>query len=90
MRASGVTCSTWCAIVETGDCAESASCVTGLVRNVLTSTLTPASRVAEKSIRWPTFGVTLLPNLPADNAQVFPALRPLHLLGSPTLLEQVA
>lgn len=39
--------------------------------------------------RWPTFGVTLLPNLPADNAQVIPALRPLHLLGSPTLLEQV-
>lgn len=39
--------------------------------------------------RWPTFGVTLLPNLPADNEQVIPALRPLHLLGSPTLLEQV-
>ena len=39
--------------------------------------------------RWPTFGVTLLPNLPADNEQVIPALRPLHLLGPPTLLEQV-
>ncbi|MCB0950227.1 MAG: patatin-like phospholipase family protein [Mycobacterium sp.] len=39
--------------------------------------------------RWPTFGITLLPNLPADNEQVFPALRPLHRLGSPTLLEQV-
>lgn len=39
--------------------------------------------------RWPTFGITLLPNLPADNEQVFPALRPLHKLGSPTLLEQV-
>lgn len=39
--------------------------------------------------RWPTFGVTLLPNLPADNEQVIPALRPLRLLGSPTLLEQV-
>ena len=39
--------------------------------------------------RWPTFGVTLLPDLPADNAQVIPALRPLHLLGGPTLLEQV-
>ena len=39
--------------------------------------------------RWPTFGVTLLPDLPADSAQVIPALRPLHLLGGPTLLEQV-
>ncbi|WP_370329992.1 patatin-like phospholipase family protein [Mycolicibacterium hippocampi] len=39
--------------------------------------------------RWPTFGVTLLPNLPAANAEVIPALRPLHFLGSPTLLEQV-
>lgn len=39
--------------------------------------------------RWPTFGITLLPNLPANNEQVFPALRPLHRLGSPTLLEQV-
>jgi NTE family protein len=39
--------------------------------------------------RWPTFGVTLMPNLPADNEQVIPALRPLHLLGPPTLLEQV-
>jgi NTE family protein len=39
--------------------------------------------------RWPTFGATLLPNLPADNEQVIPALRPLHLLGPPTLLEQV-
>jgi len=39
--------------------------------------------------RWPTFGVTLLPNLPDDNDQVIPALRPLHLLGYPTLLEQV-
>ncbi|MGE0217619.1 patatin-like phospholipase family protein [Mycolicibacterium sp.] len=39
--------------------------------------------------RWPTFGVTLLPDLPAHNEQVIPALRPLHLLGAPTLLEQV-
>ncbi|MGB2919056.1 MAG: patatin-like phospholipase family protein [Mycobacterium sp.] len=39
--------------------------------------------------RRPTFGVTLLPNLPAENAAVIPALRPLHFLGSPTLLEQV-
>ncbi|MEW5812389.1 MAG: patatin-like phospholipase family protein [Actinomycetota bacterium] len=39
--------------------------------------------------RWPTFGVTLLPMLPAENEQVIPALRPLHLFGGPTLLEQV-
>ncbi|TRW79107.1 phospholipase [Mycolicibacterium sp. 018/SC-01/001] len=39
--------------------------------------------------RRPTFGVTLLPTLPADNEQVIPALRPLHLFGGPTLLEQV-
>lgn len=39
--------------------------------------------------RWPTFGATLLPTLPAESDQVIPALRPLHLLGSPTLLEQV-
>lgn len=39
--------------------------------------------------RWPTFGITLLPNLPADSAQLIPALRPLRLLGPPSLLEQV-
>lgn len=39
--------------------------------------------------RWPTFGVTLLPDLPAQNEQVIPALRPLHWIGPPTLLEQV-
>ncbi|MGE2833443.1 patatin-like phospholipase family protein [Mycobacterium sp. SMC-4] len=39
--------------------------------------------------RWPTFGITLLPDLPAENTAVIPALRPLHLIGSPTLLEQV-
>lgn len=39
--------------------------------------------------RWPTFGVTLLPDLPVDNDQVIPALRPLHLVRPPTLLERV-
>lgn len=39
--------------------------------------------------RWPSFGVTLLPDLPAENTALIPALRPLHLLGAPTLLEQV-
>ncbi len=46
-------------------------------------------RTDGKRPRWPTFGVTLLPNLPADNDQVIPALRPLHFLGPPTLLEKV-
>ncbi len=39
--------------------------------------------------RWPTFGVTLLPDLPAQNDQIIPALRPLHWIRPPTLLEQV-
>ncbi|MBV8346704.1 MAG: patatin-like phospholipase family protein, partial [Mycolicibacterium sp.] len=39
--------------------------------------------------RWPTFGVTVLPNLPQGNDKVIPALRPLHLLGPPSLLEEV-
>ena len=30
-----------------------------------------------------------MPNLPDGNDQVIPALRPLHLLGAPTLLERV-
>ena len=46
-------------------------------------------RTDGKKPRWPTFGVTLLPDLPAENEQVIPALRPLHFIGSPTLLEQV-
>ena len=48
---SGETWSTWWAISATGDIAESASCVTGFVRYRLTRTLTPASKVAEKSMR---------------------------------------
>jgi NTE family protein len=39
--------------------------------------------------RWPTFGVTLLPNLPQGNDRVIPALRPLHCFGGPTLLEDL-
>ncbi|MCV7225188.1 patatin-like phospholipase family protein [Mycolicibacterium komossense] len=46
-------------------------------------------RTDGKKPRWPTFGVTLMPNLPEGNDQLIPALRPLHLLGGPTLLEQV-
>ena len=56
-RCSRDTCSTWWSISVTGDCAESASWVTGCWRNCLTRTLTPLSRVAEKSSRWPCFGV---------------------------------
>jgi NTE family protein len=39
--------------------------------------------------RWPTFGVTLLPNLPQDNAKVIPALGPLDYFGGPNLLEDL-
>ncbi|AWK74315.1 phospholipase [Rhodococcus oxybenzonivorans] len=39
--------------------------------------------------RWPTFGVTVLPNLPAGNDDVIPHLRLLRLLGPPHLLESV-
>lgn len=39
--------------------------------------------------RWPSFGVTLLPNLPDGNDKVIPALAPLRLLGAPHLLEDV-
>lgn len=46
-------------------------------------------RTDDRKPRWPTFGVTLLPDLPAQNEQVIPALRPLHWIGPPTLLEQV-
>ncbi|MGB3352703.1 MAG: patatin-like phospholipase family protein [Mycobacterium sp.] len=46
-------------------------------------------RTDDEDPRWPTFGVTLLPTLPAENEQVIPALRPLRRLGSPMLLEQV-
>ena len=46
-------------------------------------------RTDGKRPRWPTFGVTLLPNLPAGNDDVIPALRALNLLGSTKLLEDV-
>ncbi len=56
-RCSRDRCSTWWSISLTGVCAESASWVTGCWRNCLTRTLTPRSSVAEKSSRWPCFGV---------------------------------
>ena len=39
-----------------------------------------------KSPRWPSFGVTVLPNLPDGNDKVIPALAALRLLGPPHLL----
>ena len=40
--------------------------------------------------RWPTFGVTLLPNLPQGNDKVIPALGPVNwLFGGPPLLRSV-
>jgi NTE family protein len=39
--------------------------------------------------RWPSFGVTVLPNLPEGNDKVIPALSPIHWLGPPHLLESV-
>jgi NTE family protein len=39
--------------------------------------------------RWPSFGVTVLPNLPEGNDKATPALAPLRMLGAPHLLEGV-
>jgi NTE family protein len=40
--------------------------------------------------RWPSFGVTVLPNLPEGNDRIIPALAPLRLVGGgPYLLEEV-
>lgn len=39
--------------------------------------------------RWPTLGVTLLPNLPAGNDKVIPGLAPVRAFSGPHLLEQV-
>jgi NTE family protein len=39
--------------------------------------------------RWPSFGVTVLPNLPEGNDKVIPALSPIRMLGPPQLLENV-
>jgi NTE family protein len=46
-------------------------------------------RTDGKKPRWPTLGVTLLPNLPENNDKVIPGLAPLHLFGGPSLLEDV-
>lgn len=46
-------------------------------------------RADGKKPRWPTFGVTVLPNLPEGNDRVIPALSPLRVIGPPHLLEEV-
>lgn len=47
-------------------------------------------RLDGKPPRWPTFGVTVLPNLPEGNDQVIPGVGALRLLGPPSvLLEQL-
>jgi len=39
--------------------------------------------------RWPTFGVTVMPNLPEGNDKLIPGLGALRFLGGPLLLEQL-
>lgn len=46
-------------------------------------------RLDGKPPRWPTFGVILLPNLPAGNDKIVPGLTPLRVFGGPNLLEEV-
>lgn len=58
----------------------------GLVSNFPIDSL---DRSDGRKPRWPSFGVTLLPNLPDGNDKVIPALAPLRLLGAPHLLEEV-
>lgn len=58
----------------------------GLLSNYPIDTL---DRLDGKPPRWPTIGVTLLPNLPAGNDKVVPGLSPLRVFGGPHLLEDV-
>ncbi|TPG33076.1 patatin-like phospholipase family protein [Mycolicibacterium hodleri] len=46
-------------------------------------------RTDGKEPRWPSFGITLLPNLPDGNDRVIPALATLRRFGVPHLLEDV-
>ena len=46
-------------------------------------------RVDRKKPRWPSFGVTVLPNLPQGNDKVIPALEQLRVIGPPHVLENV-
>jgi NTE family protein len=58
----------------------------GLISNFPIDSL---DRADGKKPRWPSFGVTVLPNLPQGNDKVIPALAPLGLLGSTRLLEDI-
>ena len=58
----------------------------GLLSNFPVDTL---DRHDGRKPRWPSFGVTVLPNLPDGNDKVIPALAPLRMLGPPHLLEDV-
>lgn len=58
----------------------------GLLSNFPIDTL---DRHDGKAPRWPSFGVTVLPNLPDGNDKVIPALAPLRMLGPAHLLEDV-
>jgi len=46
-------------------------------------------RTDGRAPRWPSFGITLLPNLPDGNDKAIPALAALRVLGAPHLLEDV-
>ena len=58
----------------------------GIVSNFPIDSLDRTDRLPP---RWPSFGVTVLPNLPEGNDKVIPALAPIRLLGPPHLLESV-
>lgn len=58
----------------------------GLLSNFPVDSL---DRTDNQKPRWPSFGVTVLPNLPDGNDSVIPALAALRHLGPPHLLEDV-
>jgi len=58
----------------------------GIVSNFPIDSL---DRADGRKPRWPSFGVTVLPNLPEGNDKVIPALAAIRLLGPPHLLENV-
>jgi len=58
----------------------------GIVSNFPIDSL---DRADGRKPRWPSFGVTVLPNLPEGNDKLIPALAPIRLLGPPHLLENV-
>lgn len=58
----------------------------GLLSNFPVDSL---DRTDNQKPRWPSFGITVLPNLPDGNDSVIPALAALRHLGPPHLLEDV-